>query len=84
MSQLEPDIYGVSPDSFAATLDIAAFAKQKEAALRAHRSQTGPRSSFAGASEDAWRNFLVTETFILGGLRGSFPEMPVSDLFAGL
>lgn len=64
------------------------YAAQKEAAVRAHRSRTGPQSSFAGLNEsaekDVWQSLFARETFTLGGLRGSFPEMPVDDLFAGM
>ena len=85
LSELDAGIYGVSETSFAAVLDVSAYAERKEAAVKAHRSQVGPQSSFAGmAQEDVWREMFTTETFTLGGLRGSFPGMPVADLFAGL
>jgi N-acetyl-1-D-myo-inositol-2-amino-2-deoxy-alpha-D-glucopyranoside deacetylase len=86
MAHLDPGLYGVSEDSFAAVLDVSAWAEAKERAIRAHRSQVGPRSSFAGrtAGEEGWRAFLGQETFTLGGARGAFPEPPVDDLFAGL
>ena len=88
LSKLDPEMYGVSEDSFAAVLDISAYREQKEAAVRAHRSQVGPSSSFAGMSDEreqeVWEAMFTQETFTLGGLRGAFPEMPVSDLFAGL
>ncbi len=88
LSDLEPDLYGVSEGSFAAVLDVSVYAAQKEAAIRAHRSQTGPQSSFAsmsdGTEKDLWQSLFARETFTLGGLRGAFPAMPVDDLFAGL
>lgn len=86
MALLDPGLYGVSEDSFAAVLDVSAWVDAKERAIRAHRSQVGPRSSFASASdgEEGWRAFMGHETFTLGGARGAFPEPPVDDLFAGL
>ena len=88
LSELNPDIYGVTEASFAAVIDVSAFAEQKEAAVRAHRSQVGPQSSFAGLSDgrekEMWQEMFARETFTLGGLRGSFPDMPVADLFAGM
>ena len=84
LSELDPGVYGVKEDTFAAVIDVSRFKEQKEAAVRAHRSQTGPQSSFADMPEEMWREMFLKETFTLGGLRGSFPGMPVDDLFAGL
>ncbi|HEX7022490.1 MAG TPA: PIG-L deacetylase family protein [Trueperaceae bacterium] len=85
MSGLDPDLYGVSEGSFAAVLDVSAQLEAKQQAIRAHRSQTGPRSSFANMPAEAWQQALSRETFTLGGLRDAcFPTPPVGDLFAGL
>lgn len=85
LARLDAARYGVSDDSLAAIIDITAYAAQKEAAVRAHRSQIGPNSSFAGLSrEGAWAEMFLQETFTLGGLRGAFPAMPVATLWAGL
>ena len=88
LSNLDADLYGVKEESFAAILDVRAYAAQKEGAVRAHRSQVGPQSSFSsmtdGSEKNAWQEMFEKETFTLGGLRGSFPLMPVDDLFAGL
>ncbi len=86
MDGLDPARYGVSDDSLAAVLDVSAFMEAKERAIRAHRSQVGPRSSFASreGQQEGWRAFMERETFTLGGVRGAFPEPPVPDLFAGL
>lgn len=86
LSELDPRRYGVSDDSLAALLNVEAYAAQKEAAIRAHRSQVGPQSSFAeiSSAHPVWRDMFLQETLSLGGLRGSFPAMPVDDLFAGL
>lgn len=88
LSDLDPDVYGVAESAFAAVIDVAAFCQHKEQAVAAHRSQVGPTSSFAGMrdgpAQDMWDEMFRRETFTLGGLRGSFPLMPVDDLFAGL
>ena len=83
LSQLDATLYGVTEASFAAVLNVSAYADQKRAAVQAHRSQTGPNSSFAGIPDEMWQEMFAKETFTLGGLRGSFPETPVDDLFAG-
>lgn len=79
----DPAIYGLSPDSFAARLDNAAYRRQKVAAIAAHRSQFGPAERVAKMAE-VWGEAFTSETFVLGGVRGGFPAGPVSDLFAGL
>jgi N-acetyl-1-D-myo-inositol-2-amino-2-deoxy-alpha-D-glucopyranoside deacetylase len=88
LGKLDADLYGVSEDSFAAVLNVENYVSQKQAAIASHRSQVGPASSFAGLNEGEakkmWEEFIVKETFTLGGLRGSFPDMPVDDLFAGM
>lgn len=86
MADLDPGLYAVGEGSFAAVLDVTPWLEVKERAIRAHRSQVGPRSSFAGrdGEQEAWRAFMGKETFTLGGVRGGFPEPPVDDLFAGL
>lgn len=87
LAQLDPDRYGVTEASLAARLEVSAYRAQKEAAIRAHRSQVGPASSFAGQraqQDELWEHMLREEVFTLGGLRGSFPPPPVDDLFAGL
>ena len=88
MTDLDPDVYGVPEQAIAAVIDVAPWRAQKERAVAAHRSQVGPNSSFAGMREgpaaDLWEEMYRQETYSLGGLRGSFPSMPVDDLFAGL
>ncbi len=88
LSNLDAGMYGVAEDSFAAIMDISDYAQEKEAAIKAHKSQVGPQSSFANATQEvkdeAWQEMFGRETFTLGGLRGSFPEMPVADFFEGL
>ena len=88
LAKLDPQRYGVSEDSFAYVRDIADYRDQKRAAIEAHKSQTGPQSSFAGGDEaqqnEFWKSMFGQETMTLGGLRGSFPATPVDDLFTGL
>jgi len=83
MADVDPEIYGVSDDSFAAVIDIRPFAEQKKAAILAHRSQFGAEDKIQGMFKQR-PGMLAEERFVLGGLRGSFPEMPVDDVFAGL
>lgn len=87
LKDLDPDVYGVRDEDFAAVIDVRPWLERKQAAIRAHRSQVGPSSSFAGMQDgpgaEAWRAMFERETFTLGGIRGGFPEGPVDDLFAG-
>ncbi len=80
LSELEPHIYGLAENSFAAVIDVSDYLQVKMRAIRAHRSQVGPNSSFANIDALEWQEMLIKEVFTLGGLRGSFPMMPVSDL----
>ncbi|MCX7782616.1 MAG: PIG-L family deacetylase [Meiothermus sp.] len=82
-TKFDPQIFSVSEDSFAVHFDVRPYAPTIRAALLAHRSQVGPESSFASLERD-WPGVLEEEKFVLGGLRGSFPAMPVHDLLAGL
>lgn len=85
LSSIDAAIYGVSQDSLALVNRVTgAFFRQKLEVIKAHRSQVGVHSSFAGILEDnsPWQAMLEQETFTLGGLRGSFPNMPVTDFFA--
>ena len=88
LADLEPSLYGVSDDSFAAVLDVSPWVERKERAIASHRSQVGPASTFAAGrdgDDSAWRAMMRRETFTLGGLRGGFPaDAPVDDLLAGL
>ena len=81
---LDPDVYGLRDEDFAAVIDVRPWLEHKQAAIRAHRSQIGPNSSLVsvqdGPAADLWREMFQRETFILGGLRGSFPAGPVDDL----
>lgn len=83
MTAVDPEIYGVSEDSFAAVIDIKPYAEQKRKAIEAHRSQFGTEEKVRGMLEQRG-DMLETERFVLGGLRGGFPEPPLADLFEGL
>ncbi len=83
IDNLDPAVYGMSEDSFAAVIDISAYARQKRAGILAHRSQFGLEANLTGM-EKVWGDMFKREAFVLGGLRGRFPEMPVDDLLAGL
>ncbi len=83
VNTLEPKIYGVSEDSFAALLDVSKYAEQKRQAILAHRSQVGVAENLEDMSK-VWGDMFKQEGFVLGGLRGSFPKMPVGDLLEGL
>ncbi|MEM6428177.1 MAG: PIG-L deacetylase family protein [Deinococcota bacterium] len=83
MADVDPELYGVSQDSVAATIDIRPFADQKREAIMAHGSQFGTREKIQ-AMLDGRAGMLEQELFVLGGLRGSFPAMPLTDLFTGL
>lgn len=83
MAEVDPELYGVSQDSLAAIIDIQAFAEKKSEGIMAHRSQFGTREKVQ-TMLDGRPQMLQKELFTLGGLRGSFPKMPLSDLFEGL
>ena len=83
MAAVDPDFYGVSADSVAAAIDIGACAERKRKAICAHASQFGPPDRVQ-AQIDKRPHMMAVEHYTLGGLRGSFPPMPASSLFAGL
>jgi N-acetyl-1-D-myo-inositol-2-amino-2-deoxy-alpha-D-glucopyranoside deacetylase len=71
----------MSRASLAATIDVRAQATKIRAALSAHRSQVGPEMNLDQLAQN-WPNIFKEEWFVLGGLRGGFPNTPVTDLFA--
>ncbi len=84
LSNLDPTIYGATENSFAAVIDVSDYLLIKMKAISAHRSQVGPNSTFANIDAPEWQEMLIKEAFTLGGLRGSFPTMPVNDLLYDL
>jgi LmbE family N-acetylglucosaminyl deacetylase len=66
---------------FAATVDVRPYADQIRQALLVHRSQVGEEERFWQIERD-WPGILEEDKFVLGGLRGSFPAMPVDDLLS--
>ena len=83
MADVDADLYGVSGDSVAAAIDIRGHEEQKLAAICAHASQFGTGER-ARAEVEKRPQMMAVEHFALGGLRGSFPPMPVDCLFTGL
>lgn len=83
MSDVEADLYGVSTDSVAASVDISGHSDRKMAAICAHASQFGTEEKVR-AQVGKRPRMMAVEEYSLGGLRGSFPPMPVSCLFEGL
>lgn len=71
----------VSEDSVTVRIEVRLFEPQIRSALLAHRSQVG---SHLQAIERDWPHTFVEEAYVLAGLRGGFPAMPVGDLLEGL
>ena len=83
MSDVDADLFGVSADSVAAAVDIRGQRERKLAAICAHASQFGTGEEVR-AQVGKRPHMMEVEHYSLGGLRGSFPSMPVDCLFAGL
>ncbi|MBB6098524.1 N-acetyl-1-D-myo-inositol-2-amino-2-deoxy-alpha-D-glucopyranoside deacetylase [Deinobacterium chartae] len=81
---LDPEIYAVSESTLAVVADVSDFVDRKLAALRAHRSQTGPLSGIGTLSPDQLREVMRFECFSLGGLRGPVQRWPLRGFFDGL
>ncbi|RDI95284.1 PIG-L family deacetylase [Meiothermus sp. QL-1] len=82
-TQFDPLRYGVAANSVALCRDVRPYAETIRRALLAHRSQVGPEEDFPKVLE-AWPGVLEEECFVLGGLRGRCPRMPLGDLLEGL
>jgi LmbE family N-acetylglucosaminyl deacetylase len=82
-NSLDPVVFGVSSNSIAAVVDVRDYGEHKKKAILAHRSQVGPASNLERISK-VWGEMFFQEKFVLGGLRGSFPQMPLEDLLEGL
>ena len=83
LTDVDADLHGVSGDSVAAAIDISRHRERKMAAICAHASQFGTEEKVRAQIEKR-PHMMAVEHYCLGGLRGSFPPMPVSGLFEGL
>jgi N-acetyl-1-D-myo-inositol-2-amino-2-deoxy-alpha-D-glucopyranoside deacetylase len=86
---LDPEIYGVSDDTIAVSMNIAAYRERKLAALAAHRTQTGLNSRMGQLKpeerEAMMARMVDVERFALGGVRGhALPHWPLLGFFDGL
>ncbi|WP_264777121.1 PIG-L deacetylase family protein [Deinococcus aetherius] len=82
---LDPLVYGVSEDTIALRMNVAAYAENKKAALAAHGTQTG-ETSLLGRMSPEEREALETrllgvESFAVGGTRTPLPTLPLRGLF---
>lgn len=85
--QLDPDLYGVSDDTVAVTMNVRAQRERKIASMLSHRSQMGPASNIGRLNdEERARLFegFMTETFSLAGTRGPVRRWPLAGFFDGL
>ncbi len=84
---MTPEVFGVSDNTIAIQFDAEEFVPQKQAALKAHGSQTGPNSRGAQLPEE-WQEKMRErrryENFALGGVRGPVQHWPLQDFFDGL
>ncbi|WP_221088874.1 PIG-L deacetylase family protein [Deinococcus aquaedulcis] len=85
---LDPQVYGVSEGTVAVQIDVAAYAENKRAALKAHGTQTGEQSVMGQMSAEERQAMeamlLGHERFSLGGTRTAIPQFPLCGLFDGL
>lgn len=85
---LSPEIYGVSPSTVAVTMNVAAYAANKKAALAAHGTQMGENSLLGKMTPEERQQLeermLGHENFSIGGTRTGLPAFPMRGLFDGL
>ncbi|MDL2344642.1 PIG-L deacetylase family protein [Deinococcus sp. MIMF12] len=85
---LNPLVYGVSADTVAVRLNVAAYAENKKAALAAHGTQTGAESLLGRMTpeerEALETRMLGTEGFSIGGTRTPITRYPLRGLFDGV
>ena len=75
--------FGVDDALVTTEVEVGPWFDQKQAALRAHRSQIGEDSFFLNVPDDLTESFFGVEQFVLEeGTLG--PEQPETDLFAGV
>ncbi|PNY80014.1 PIG-L deacetylase family protein [Deinococcus koreensis] len=85
---LDPLVYGVSDDTVAVRIDVAAYADNKKAALAAHGTQMGSESLMGKMTGEERaqmeERLLGSETFSLGGTRTPIASFPLRGLFDGV
>ncbi|WP_102126674.1 PIG-L deacetylase family protein [Deinococcus planocerae] len=85
---LDPLVYGVSEDTIAVRMNVAAYAENKKAALAAHGTQTGETSLLGRMSAEERQametRLLGVESFAIGGTRTPIPTLPLRGLFDGV
>ncbi|WP_104990457.1 PIG-L deacetylase family protein [Deinococcus sp. NW-56] len=85
---LDPLVYGVSADTVAVRMNVAAYADNKKAALAAHGTQTGAESLLGRMTpeerEALETRMLGTEGFSIGGTRTPIARYPLRGLFDGV
>lgn len=85
---LDPLVYGVSDDTIAVRIDVAAYAGNKKAALAAHGTQMGSESLMGKMSDEERaqmeERLLGSETFSLGGTRTPISSFPLRGFFDGV
>ncbi|CAM3184464.1 PIG-L deacetylase family protein [Deinococcus deserti] len=85
---LDPLLYGVSPQTVAVRMDVSAYAENKKAALAAHGTQMGEQSLLGRMAPDERARMearmLGQEIFTVGGTRTGLPSFPLRGLFDGL
>jgi LmbE family N-acetylglucosaminyl deacetylase len=79
--QGRPALPGVPDEAISADVDVAAYLDQKLAAIRAHRTQTGPGTRFSIVPEEMAREFWSRECYVLA--QGDAASRQ-GDLFEGL
>ncbi len=79
---LSIDLPGTSDDQITTGIDVADFLDIKEQALRCHKTQLPPDSSFF--SKDEMRNWWGKDYFVLAASQVGLPAGREEDLFWGL
>ncbi len=80
-AQGQPAPPGVPDEEITAEVDVSAYVDRKIAAVRAHRTQTGPGTRFSMVPEAVAREFWSRESYVLA--RGETGARQ-TDLFEGL
>lgn len=85
---LDPLVYGVSEETVAVRMNVAAYAGNKKAALAAHGTQTGETSLLGRMTPEERAvmesRLLGMESFSVGGTRTALESYPLRGLFDGV